>query len=139
MTKELELEALGSAKVKSFLAKLKAERHLVEQYLAGHILKGDAAGARRSLEEAGFPVPDKGVLNRQQQLLRDSVPGNAERAAKARAAEDAEELDDLREAALKNLRPVAGLGRARPPCSTTALTACWRAAAACSTHCRQPN
>ena len=120
VTKELELEAMGVAKVKSFLAKLKAERHLVEQYLAGHILKGDAAGARRSLEEAGFPVPDKGLqLNRQQQLLRDSVLGDAER----RAAEDVEELDDLREAALKNSRPIAGLG---PPGTgkTTVLNNC---------------
>ena len=74
VTKELELEAMGVAKVKSFLAKLKAERHLVEQYLAGHIVKGDAVGARRSLEEAGFPAPEDGLqLNRQQQLLRDSI------------------------------------------------------------------
>ena len=111
MAKELELEATGVAKVKSFLAKLKAERHLVEQYLAGHIVKGDAEGARRSLAEAGFPVPDEGLqLNRQQQLLRDSVLGAAERAAKARAAQDIEELDEIREAAAKDARPIAGLG-----------------------------
>ena len=111
VAKELELEATGVAKVKSFLAKLKAERHLVEQYLAGHIVKGDAEGARRSLAEAGFPVPDEGLqLNRQQQLLRDSVLGAAERAAKARAAQDIEELDEIREAAAKDARPIAGLG-----------------------------
>ena len=116
VTKELELEAMGVAK--------KAERHLVEQYLAGHTVKGDAAGAHRSLEEAGFPVPDEGLeLNRQQQLLRDSVLGDAERAAKARAAQDADELDDIREAAAKNARPLAGLG---PPGTgkTTVLNSC---------------
>ena len=124
VAKELELEAMGVAKVKSFLAKLKAERHLVEQHLAGHIVRGDAAGARRSLEEAGFPVTDKGLeLNRQQQLLRDSVLGDAERAAKARATQDMDELDALREAAIKNARPIAGLG---PPGTgkTTVLNNC---------------
>ena len=110
-TKELELEAMGVAKVKSFLAKLKAERHLVGQYLAGHVVQGDAEGARPSLAEAGFPVPDEGLrLNRQQQLLRDSILGEAERAAKARAVEDIDELGELREAAAKEARPIAGLG-----------------------------
>ena len=124
MTKELELEAMGVAKVKSFLAKLKAERHLVEQYLAGHIVKGDAVGARRSLEEAGFPAPEDGLqLNRQQQLLRDSILQPAAQAAAARAAQDADELDDLRERAAKNARPIAGLG---PPGTgkTTVLNSC---------------
>ena len=115
---------MGVAKVKSFLAKLKAERHLVEQYLAGHIIKGDAAGARRSLEEAAFPVPDEGLeLNRQQQLLRDNILEAAKRAATARAAQDVDELDVLREAASKNAKPIAGLG---PPGTgkTTVLNSC---------------
>ena len=111
MAKELELEAMGVAKVKSFLSKLKAERHLVEQYLAGHIAQSDAEGARRSLAEAGFPVPDEGLqLNQQQRLLQDSILGMAKRAAKARAVENIDELDELREAAAKEARPIAGLG-----------------------------
>ena len=111
VTKELELEAMGVAKVKSFLAKLKAERHLVEQYLKGHIVQGDAEGARRSLAEAGFPAPDESLqLNQQQRLLRDNVLAAAERAAKARAVENIDELDELREAAAKEARPIAGLG-----------------------------
>ena len=138
---ELELEAMGVAKVKSFLAKLKAERHLVEQYLAGHIVQGDAEGARRSLAEAGFPAPDESLqLNQQQRLLRDSVLGMAERAAKARAAENIDELDKLQEAAAKEARPIAGLGppgTARLRSWATVSTRSWRAAGACSTRCPQ--
>ena len=53
--------------------------------------------------------PDEGLrLNRQRQLLRDSTQARQERAAKARAVEDIDKLDEL-QAAAKEARPIAGL------------------------------
>ena len=62
------------------------------EYLAGHVVQKDAEGARRSLAEAGFPVPDEGEAER---------------------VEDIDELDELQEAAAKEARPLASTRRAQ--------------------------
>ena len=123
--KELELEAMGAAKIKSFLAKLKAERYLVGQYLSGVLIKGDDAAARGSLEAAGFPVSAERELkfNRQQRFLEESIASRVAAVQKARAAEDEAEIEELLADAQRNARPIAGLG---PPGTgkTTVVGSC---------------
>ena len=116
---------MGAAKIKSFLAKLKAERYLVGQYLSGVLIKGDDAAAHSSLEAAGFPISAERELkfNRQQRFLEESIASRVAAVQKARAAEDEAKIEELLADAQRNARPIAGLG---PPGTgkTTVVGSC---------------
>lgn len=133
ITKALELEAAGKTKVKTFLAKIKAEKFLIGKYLAGELGRDDDPGRRSLLRSAGFGGQSsdeddelsKLTLNAQQKFLEENIMTRVDFVQKARQVDDEDELDDMLTEARKNARPVAGLG---PPGTgkTTVVDRCAR-------------
>ena len=118
IVESLELEAMGKAKIQSFLSKIRAEKFLIGKYMRDELKKGDDAGARSLLRDAGLAGHSSEeddefsdmTFNRQQLLLQENIMTRVDFVQRARQVDDDDELDDMLDEARRKARPVAGLG-----------------------------
>ena len=115
---ELELEATGNDKVETFLAMVRAQRALVEQFVSGILDKADDAGMQAAMVDLGLAEGEedpmfRGMeLNREQKHLEKAVRKQLERAKQGRLCNDQAEWEAVVEDAHDNAKP---LFVTRPP------------------------
>ena len=123
---DLELEATGSDKIETFLAKLRAQRTLVDRFLGGSLAKEDDAGAQEAMREVGLLAGEEDPMfrdvrfNEAQQRLEQSLCKLLERAKAARTAASLEEWERLMEEAKTHMTGPPGTGK------TTVIDKCVR-------------
>ncbi|CAE7679552.1 Pif1, partial [Symbiodinium sp. CCMP2456] len=110
---DLELEAMGNGKIQTFLAKVLAQRALVEKFLSGELAKEDADGTHEALREVGLLPEEEDPMfkdvhfNDRQRQLEKSICKLLDRAKAAREAPNEMEWDRIVEEAKKQNRPQA--------------------------------
>ena len=128
---DLQLEATGNDKILTFLAKVKAQRALVEKFMNGLVTKEDEAGTQDALREVGL-LPDeddpmfKDVrFNERQERLERSICKLLDAAKAAREAPNEAAWEHIVDEAAANSRPQAVIG---PPGTgkTTVIDKCVR-------------
>ena len=108
---DLELEATGNDKTETFLAMVRAQRALVQQFLDGNLQKEDDAGVRAAmvdiglLEEEEDPMYRDMTLNRGQKRLETALCKDLDRAKKGREAENEQQWEAVVEDAHLKSRP----------------------------------
>ena len=132
---EMELEAFGNAHIETVMDMIRAQRHVVEQYLSGAISKGDeAANSRRrrqgedegdssGSEEDDNRLDQRHDFTNAQKMLERSIDVRVQQAVDAKQAEDEAEYEVIAARAEEQNSIVAGLGppgTARRPSSTAA-------------------
>ena len=87
---DLELEAVGKDKIQTFMAKVKAQRSLVERFLRGILTKEDEAGTTEALREVGLLPNEEDPLfrdvrfNQRQERLEQGICMQVARCGKGR-------------------------------------------------------
>ena len=128
---DLEREAMGNAKIQTFLAKVLAQRALMEKFLSGELAKEDADGTQEALREVGLLPEEEDPMfkdvrfNERQERLEKSICKLLDRAKAAREAPNDAEYDHIVEEAKAQNRPQAVTG---PPGTgkTTVVDKCVR-------------
>ena len=128
---DLELEAVGNDKIQTFMAKVKAQRSLVERFLRGVLTKEDEAGTTEALREVGLLPNEEDPLfrdvrfNQMQERLERGICKLLDVAKAARDAANEVEWERIVEEAKAVSRPQAVIG---PPGTgkTTVVDKCVR-------------
>ena len=108
---DLQLEASGNDKVETFLAMVRAQRALVQRFLAGDLRKEDDAGLKVAMVDVGLleaeedPMFRDMELNREQKRLEKALCQALNRAKKAREAQNEQEWEQAVEDAHLNSTP----------------------------------
>ena len=127
---ELELEATGNDKIETFLAMVRAQRALVERFVAGELDKADDAGIQAAQVDLGLAEDDdpmfRGMeLNHGQKRVERAISKQLERAEQGRLAANEAEWEAAVEDAHTNAKPLFVTG---PPGTgkTTVVDKCAR-------------
>ena len=109
---DLELEATGNDKAETFLAMVRAQRALVEQFVSGALDKADDAGMQAAMVDLGLaegeedPMFQGMELNREQRRLEKAMCKHLDRAKKGRLAANQVEWEAVVEDAHANATPI---------------------------------
>ena len=110
---DLQLEATGNDKILTFLAKVKAQRALVEKLMNDQVTKEDEAGTQDALHEVGL-LPDEADpmfkdvrFNERQERLERSICKLLDAAKAAREAPNEAAWEHIVDEAAANSRPQA--------------------------------
>ena len=138
---DLELEAVGNDKIQTFMAKVKARRSLVEQFLRGILTKEDEAGTTEALREVGLLPNEEDPLfrdvrfNQRQERLEQGICKLLDVAKAARDAANEVEWERIVEEAKAVSRPQAVIG---PWLTSASVGASGMAGGSCM-RCLQPS
>ena len=107
---DMELEAVASAQVETVLKMIKANTHMIDQYLKGQLKKHARTAAEIGAAEDTGPRPEDLLLDPRQTMLLDNLKRSLKQTLAIETEQNPREAEELREQRARTAKIIVALG-----------------------------